>query len=513
MQKLNLKNILVSILLLAIFGSGTVLALEIPKTDAFKNQATAAAANIAAGAVNSVKAAALAQSQAVVAEKLAAVNELKSSLDSLKKIAATTQTALDSAQSEFTTAQKNYETATLKLKSATTVDEKDAAQKEVDVTKAEMQTKNTNLTVAKTKKTAADEKVATKETEVTTAEKDLETSESELAAATSSGKFEVTLQTPFSKSPDQFETPLECSKEEEGYYNDGKLEETGKPDENGNIWFCAKGSVRWQQVISGDDGNDILENYAALIYKWLSGFIGIVAVLMLVVGGIQISTAGANQEGLQGGKDRIVAALLGLVLLFLASLILYTINPGFFGQDVEVGYVSTPTPATTTTTTPATTTTTVPTTTTTTVPVLVSGDEYSHDEAVAKLKGAGFTIWSSAGSSGICADRDTCKTSFQEIKKTTIDGVIALKGLSKVSTLQINGGSEKTGHSATSKHYVGLAVDIQKNQNGDSLFDWVKTQNPTVTDSPEGKVYGFSEGGFSFKFLVEGNHYHLSVNS
>ena len=147
--------------------------------------------------------------------------------------------------------------------------------------------------------------------------------------------FEVGLQTPFSKSPDQFETPLECSEELEGYYNDGALADTGEPDENGNIWFCAKDSVRWQQVISGDDGNEILENYAALVYKWLAGFIGIVAVLMLVVGGIQISTAGANQEGLQGGKDRIIAALLGLLLLFLASLILYTINPTFFNVAVD----------------------------------------------------------------------------------------------------------------------------------------------------------------------------------
>jgi hypothetical protein len=151
--------------------------------------------------------------------------------------------------------------------------------------------------------------------------------------------FEVSLQTPFARPPNEFtESSLECTKEEEGYYNSGALDsEAGVADSNGNIWFCAEGSVRWQQVVSGDDGNEILENYAALLYKWLAGFIGIVAVLMLVVGGIQISTAGANQEGLQGGKDRIIAALLGLVLLFLASLILYTINPTFFGGEQEAG--------------------------------------------------------------------------------------------------------------------------------------------------------------------------------
>jgi len=131
-------------------------------------------------------------------------------------------------------------------------------------------------------------------------------------------EFEVTLQTPFKKLPDQ-----ECTEEVERRLT----------DKDGVAWLCAKGSQKWQQVISGDNGNEILSNYVALLYKWIAGFIGIVSVLMLVVGGIQISTAGASQEGLQSGKDRIYAALAGLVLLFLSSLLLYTINPNFFKQS------------------------------------------------------------------------------------------------------------------------------------------------------------------------------------
>ncbi|MFA6458243.1 MAG: hypothetical protein WCV72_02525 [Patescibacteria group bacterium] len=132
-------------------------------------------------------------------------------------------------------------------------------------------------------------------------------------------KFEVTLQTPFSPPPTE---PCTQSPDDQ-YTTTTQSGETIK-------WVCRKGSILWQQVIEGDDGNEILTNYIALVYKFLAGTIGFVAVLMIVFGGIEISTAGANQAGLQSGKDRILAALVGLTLLFLSSLILYTINPTFF---------------------------------------------------------------------------------------------------------------------------------------------------------------------------------------
>ena len=138
--------------------------------------------------------------------------------------------------------------------------------------------------------------------------------------------FEVTLQTPFAKPPSK----IPCIESESDVYTE---------DEHGNQWVCKANSTVWQQVISGDDGSEILTLDAGMIYKWLAGFIELLAVLFIVVGGIQISTAGANQEGVQAAKDRIIAALVALTLLFLASLILYTINPNFFknaDQSAEV---------------------------------------------------------------------------------------------------------------------------------------------------------------------------------
>ncbi|MCF7845856.1 MAG: hypothetical protein K9L85_01330 [Candidatus Peribacteraceae bacterium] len=131
--------------------------------------------------------------------------------------------------------------------------------------------------------------------------------------------FEVSLQTPFVAPPTKA-----CEK--------GVEDKTQTTSADGKTikWVCRKDSIVWNQVIEGADGNEILTNYAELIYKFLAGIIGAVAVLMVVVGGIEIATAGANQNGLQSGRDRILAALVGLAILFLSSLILYTINPTFF---------------------------------------------------------------------------------------------------------------------------------------------------------------------------------------
>lgn len=72
----------------------------------------------------------------------------------------------------------------------------------------------------------------------------------------------------------------------------------------------------------------LLFGYLRLIYNYMSGIIIGISVLFVVVGGIQISTAGG--DGVEKGINRIKQAITGLILWFTASLILYTINPTFF---------------------------------------------------------------------------------------------------------------------------------------------------------------------------------------
>ena len=74
----------------------------------------------------------------------------------------------------------------------------------------------------------------------------------------------------------------------------------------------------------------LLYNYLGLIYAYMSGLIVGIAVLFVVVGGIQMTTSYGNTEKFNAGKARIVKAIIGIILWFTASLILYTINPTFF---------------------------------------------------------------------------------------------------------------------------------------------------------------------------------------
>lgn len=329
--------------------------------------------------------------------------------------------------------------------------------------------------------------------------------------------FEVALQAPFARPPEK----KSCDYPTEDHYVLTNYDTNAAGQYvGGYIWLCRSGASEWQQVIRGNDGNEILTSFSRMLYKWLAGFIGVIAVLMLIVGGIQISVAGASQEGLQDGKNRITASLVGLAILFLSSAILYTINPTFFGQNVELDSVlyDQATGGATTTAKKAS----APKDDSTDSGSSMTGT-YTHDEAVKELRG--FTLTSTSGPSikYVCANRSVCKTSFEDIQKATVHGLKAIQKASGAGALVIVGGSEKSFHSKNSPHYKGKAVDIDDNNiPGDRLYSWVKEQDPTGVDlyyqsGPKkgqklGTQYEFSYEGYNFKFLVENDHYHLTVN-
>jgi len=74
----------------------------------------------------------------------------------------------------------------------------------------------------------------------------------------------------------------------------------------------------------------LLYSYVQLIYTYMSGLIVGISVLFVVIGGIQMSTAGGEQTKFDAGKKHITHAIVGLIIWFTASLLLYTINPTFF---------------------------------------------------------------------------------------------------------------------------------------------------------------------------------------
>jgi hypothetical protein len=84
------------------------------------------------------------------------------------------------------------------------------------------------------------------------------------------------------------------------------------------------------QVFISKNGTDLLFLYIGTIYRWAASIVGIIAVLVIVISGIQISAAAGEQQAVTNAKTRIIQSLGGLALLFLSGIILYTINPTFF---------------------------------------------------------------------------------------------------------------------------------------------------------------------------------------
>ena len=70
-----------------------------------------------------------------------------------------------------------------------------------------------------------------------------------------------------------------------------------------------------------------LGGYLSNIYALGIGLAGVLAVLMIVIGGIQYIGSGMSPSGKSDAKDRITNAVLGLLLALLSWLILNTIDP------------------------------------------------------------------------------------------------------------------------------------------------------------------------------------------
>jgi len=94
-------------------------------------------------------------------------------------------------------------------------------------------------------------------------------------------------------------------------------------------------SCQQVQVLFSRGGTSLIEGYIGSIYKWSAGIVGIIAVLIIVASGIQISASGGDSQAIESAKTRIIKSLAGIVVLFLSGLILYTVNPTFFVSSAE----------------------------------------------------------------------------------------------------------------------------------------------------------------------------------
>lgn len=72
---------------------------------------------------------------------------------------------------------------------------------------------------------------------------------------------------------------------------------------------------------------DLLANYIMAIYDYALYLAGILAVIMIMIGGFQWVSAGGNESKIGEAKERIVGAIIGLVIALGSFLLLNTINP------------------------------------------------------------------------------------------------------------------------------------------------------------------------------------------
>lgn len=71
-----------------------------------------------------------------------------------------------------------------------------------------------------------------------------------------------------------------------------------------------------------------IAEYIAAIYNYALGIVGIVAIIMIAIGGTIWLTAGGSPDRVNQAKDYIKGAVIGLFLALGSYLILYEINPG-----------------------------------------------------------------------------------------------------------------------------------------------------------------------------------------
>lgn len=91
-----------------------------------------------------------------------------------------------------------------------------------------------------------------------------------------------------------------------------------------------RASCKAIQVFLTKGGASMIEGYIGTMYKWGVSIVGIIAVLVITISGIQIAVAGGESAAIDEAKKRIMKSFIGIAVLLLSSLILYTINPNFF---------------------------------------------------------------------------------------------------------------------------------------------------------------------------------------
>lgn len=114
------------------------------------------------------------------------------------------------------------------------------------------------------------------------------------------------------------------------------------PCEEGSSEGCVRDATgkfvlrTFDPSVNSCDKNTRLSEYLNIIITLIIGLCAVLAVIMIVVGGIEYATSELVSSK-EAGKERIRGAILGLLLALGAWTILFTINPDLLRLDVDLG--------------------------------------------------------------------------------------------------------------------------------------------------------------------------------
>lgn len=80
-------------------------------------------------------------------------------------------------------------------------------------------------------------------------------------------------------------------------------------------------------TFAGSEPTKSLPEYVAYIYKFAIGSAGFLAMLMLIIGGIRLISAGGNPQNIIKARNQILNSIIGLGIILLSASILNIINP------------------------------------------------------------------------------------------------------------------------------------------------------------------------------------------
>lgn len=95
-------------------------------------------------------------------------------------------------------------------------------------------------------------------------------------------------------------------------------------------------SYALEQPIGTKTSVESIGEYTNLVYQFALGIVGIMAVVLIMFGGIRWISAAGNEQTISDAKEIIVAAVIGLVIALLSYSILVFINPRFTNLDLAV---------------------------------------------------------------------------------------------------------------------------------------------------------------------------------